>query len=300
MNNFPLRCVDCEYVANGSQALKKHYASEHPAKLQLKCAHVGCNYATDRPSNLQRHIENCKKPRYQCAEEGCPFTTQSTIQFNRHVANEHPAAKGKAKPPVTDKDAGQSSPSTVSLAPSTDTLFNSPKRVDLVNDPIFQSIQKITTDDSVLQQAATTAGILPPATKSRRVVTMGDKDNHELTIRTTNSIVTASAELPDPRAFRGFDGTKVSDELGRTLSAFRELAQTLPCRHQLRRRQENPLFETIYEWVELPSGARFGQTTRRWKMPGSAAWETDTVYPERQPVVPDCVLPPTSARTAED
>ena len=64
--------------------------------------------------------------------------------------------------------------------------------------------------------------------------------------------------------FRGFSGTKASDELGRTLCAFRELAQSMPCQHQLRW-QDHPLYETIFEWVELPSGARFGQTTRRSK-----------------------------------
>ena len=164
MNNFPLRCIDCEYFANGSQAMKKHYTNEHPSKLQLRCAHVGCNYTTERPGNFQRHVESSKKPRYQCAGEGCPFTTQSPICFNRHLASKHPAAKGKTKPPVGDKDAGQSSLSAMSLAPSSENLFNSPKKVDLGNYLIFQSIQQITKEDSVLEQAAKTAGIVnsPP------------------------------------------------------------------------------------------------------------------------------------------
>ena len=51
---------------------------------------------------------------------------------------------------------------------------------------------------------------------------MSDKESHELTIQTTNSTATAlatitSAELPDPRVFQ------------RTLCAFRELAQSMPC-----------------------------------------------------------------------
>ena len=56
------------------------------------------------------------------------------------------------------------------------------------------------------------------------------------------------------------------------------LVQTMPFRHQMRRRQPHFLYEIIFEWVELykQGKVRQGQTTCRWKLPGATTWHAPT------------------------